>query len=292
MNNLIATLILVLLVTRVLSVQVVRERELGRFKDQKSAVGGSRILESIVSALVTAITGQRVIRRIGAGLSPALSEQLRIAGLDSAYGYTTYLAVRASAFAIFPFFVILSFYCSNGLYAIGWSMLALGILAWMPQLWLEWRTRSRASMVRAALPSIVTLLDVAINAGFRSSNVLERTLQSFLPNRTGHPLLMELARAQRLTEAGETYQVAFRIVAEQFRIDADALIFEQLGGVLDARTERIVKISEVREQYFKKRAMMLESWYSTAPAKTLTISLIILFCCLTLLFSGALATLT
>ena len=196
------------------------------------------------------------------------TRKIELAGRSGSFDAPMFLASRfvvaavlgIAAFFVFTFSIVAQPISRSLLY----SMIAIAIGFFMPQMWLNEQIRKRQLEVRKAMPDALDLLTICVEAGLGFDAAMSNVAKKW-----ENELSMAFARAIREIQLGKVRREALRSMAE--RIDlaemssfVAAIIQSEQLGVSMAKVLRIQS-----EQMRMRRRQYAEELAHQAPVKML-----------------------
>jgi tight adherence protein C len=193
-----------------------------------------------------------------------ISRRLRAAGNPGGLTVDTYMAIRVVFFVASGgfFFLVSLLFGTTLLWAILLGLFA-GIVAYLvPELWLHRRVSKRKDAIRRALPDMLDMLTIAVEAGLGFSAAVAKYVQN-----TGGPLADEFAVALSEMQAGLTRRVALRNLAERCDVpELNAFVMAMVqADVFGVAVSNVLR-TQSRELRVKRR-QHAEEIAQKAPAK-------------------------
>ena len=195
------------------------------------------------------------------GTMKKLREQLAMAGYEQALTAEQFMTVRILMGAFGVFFTILFFASNNAML----GLLVLLCLVLYPQVWLRSLITKRHLQILKALPNVLDLLTLSVEAG----KDFVTALRDILNRRPADELGLELRKALHEIQLGKPRQTALKEMTQRVRQP-------ELTSVLNAivqSDELGVSIGQVlriqAEQLRAKRFARAEKLASEAPVKIL-----------------------
>jgi tight adherence protein C len=200
------------------------------------------------------------------------SWQLTAAGFEGLLSAREFLAIKfllplCAAIAFSPFLLMMG---SDGV--LPWMMITLLFWVW-PLRWLRGAREARAKSILRALPFVLDLLTLSVEAGLDFMGAVQRNCE----RRKMDPLNEELLRMQREIQIGTTRRVALQNLSERVRIPqmrtlCTALIQADELGVSIGTILRI-QSEQLRQERFERA----EKQANEAPTKILFPLLLFIF---------------
>ena len=196
------------------------------------------------------------------------NRKIELSGMAGSFDASIFLASRfvvAGIFGVITFFIFTISAVAQPLpRALLYSMIAIAIGYFFPQLWLDEKIRARQLSVRKAMPDALDLLTICVEAGLGFDAAMSNVAKKW-----ENELSMAFARAIREIQLGKVRREALRTMAE--RIDlaemssfVAAIIQSEQLGVSMAKVLRIQS-----EQMRMRRRQYAEELAHQAPVKML-----------------------
>jgi tight adherence protein C len=223
--------------------------------DQRSGFA-RRVALPALSALgraLSAVTPGGVVRKARA--------RLDMAGNPRGLGVTEYLGLRVLSPAVVVPLGMLALRAADLRGPVWWlaAAVVIGVGLWLPEIVLQRVIEARQLAIRRALPDILDLLVVAVEAGIGFDQALAKVIQKYRG-----PLAEELARVLEQVRLGKSRSEALRAMAERTQVaDLGAFVaaVQQADtlGVSIANTLRIQADAarERRSQHAREAAAKL-----------------------------------
>ena len=191
-------------------------------------------------------------------------QHLTMAGLSQMYAAEEYVALRVVYGVVFCTLGLLCFgFHLKVLIFFGVFLLVLGLT--YPYIWLHGQIRERHRRIQRALPSVLDLLTLSVEAGRDFLTALRDILQSREPD----PLGEELERVFREVQLGKQRRQALRAMGERVRQPDLNSVVETLvqADELGVSIGQILRI--LSEQMRQKRFSHAEKLANESPVKLL-----------------------
>lgn len=197
---------------------------------------------------------------------PKVKENLRRhlvwAGLDIEFSPEEFLALKEISAVFFSFLYLV---VAEAQIKIGYFMLSVIIGFFLPDLWLRERIRRRQEQIRRALPDVIDLLSLSVEAGLDFMLAVNRVVRESEPN----PFIEELGKMWQETRIGRTRREALLNMAKRINIpDVSSFVrtLVQADRMGTSIAEALHNLSqEVRMQRFQQT----EKLALQAPVKLL-----------------------
>ena len=196
------------------------------------------------------------------------NRKIELSGMAGSFDAPIFLASRfvfATIFGVLTFFVFTISAVAQPLpRALLYSMIAIALGYFLPQLWLDEKIKARQLAVRKAMPDALDLLTICVEAGLGFDAAMSNVAKKW-----ENELSLAFARAIREIQLGKVRREALRSMAE--RIDlaemssfVAAIIQSEQLGVSMAKVLRIQS-----EQMRMRRRQYAEELAHQAPVKML-----------------------
>jgi tight adherence protein C len=165
---------------------------------------------------------QALVERVGGWLTPrdarllaGYRKRLILAGLHNPSAVALFLGGKATVAAVFGFsYLVYGIWAQRALpHLLPVSLVLAGLGFFLPDLWLRLRTRQRQQAVTNALPDVLDLLMVCVEAGMGFDAAVARVAEQ--PGSKAGPLHEELLRMHLEIRAGRPREEALRALADR-----------------------------------------------------------------------------
>ncbi|OVE81413.1 hypothetical protein BVY04_03430 [bacterium M21] len=191
-------------------------------------------------------------------------QRLITAGLSQTYTPEEFVGLRLCTGALFTLFGTL-FLLSGAKVMVWMGILFLGV-AWIyPNLWLSGIIRARHRAIQRALPNVLDLLTLSVEAG----RDFLTALRDILRNRDPDALSEELEQVFREVQLGKQRRHALQAMAQRVRQDDVDTVVETLvqADTLGVSIGHILRV--LGEQMRQKRFSQAEKLANESPVKLL-----------------------
>jgi tight adherence protein C len=149
------------------------------------------------------------------GYRAALARRLRSAGDIRGMGVGRFVAIKV-AVAFSAGCVLAAVGLMAGAKPVAWMAIAASAVGsfWLPDMWLSGRIDKRRTQIRRALPDMLDMLTISIEAGLGFDQAVARLVKS-----TSGPLSEELGRALQRMQAGADRSDALRQLGDTCEVE-------------------------------------------------------------------------
>lgn len=288
-----ATVVVIVLITfwvawRLVEVERVHQRELGRFS---AGVEDVVTLDKKVDRFFDAL-GRRFVKKPATSKQARnkekdMNEKLRQAGFEAVSDQAKFALVRLLCYASWP--VMMGFAWANfsTYYATVSSVFSFAFVILTPHLLLSRKTIHRKESIQRELPLVIDLTNLATSAGWDVSVALEKVVDALANEYPGHPLINELKRAKWLATNGYTWGEGLDRVSRRLNDDTVTRVARSLVQAMEQGGDRSQQLGGIAQDAQRSYYAALDKRLAAIPVKSLVITMILFLTYFVLLLAPA-----